>query len=123
MFTVTIPRPDVTIEQVTDALRQGLAARYKVLPGMEVSLNPVGSPRPDDPDMLVVGTGSARLLHAQVKLLRQSGSTILHVTPGGAVPTLRLRGAMAPSVRCHHARRGDDGSVPGPSPLEGRDLG
>lgn len=90
MFTVTIPRPDVTTEQVTEALRQGLSARYKVLPGMEVSLNPVGSPRPDDAGTIVVGTGSARLFHAQVRLTRESGSTILHVTPGGALPTLRL---------------------------------
>ena len=101
MFTVTVARPDVTTEQVTDALRHDLSARYKVQPGMVVSLNPVGSPRPDDPDTIVVGTGSGRLFHAQVKLSRQSGNTILHVTPGGAVPTQRLINRLLIARKVH----------------------
>lgn len=101
MFTVTVPRPDVTTQQVTDALRQGLGSRYKVLPGMEVSLNPVGSPQPDDPRTIVVGIGSARLFHAQVKLTQRSGETILHVTPGGALPTLRLVNRLSIARKVH----------------------
>jgi len=33
MRTITVHRDDVTIEEVSEALRQGLGPRYKVLPG------------------------------------------------------------------------------------------
>jgi hypothetical protein len=113
MFTVTIPRPDVTTEQVSQALRQGLGARYNVLPGMQVSLNPVGSPRPDDPEVIVVGIGSARLFHAQVTISRESGNTTLHVTPGGAMPTMRLVNRLFVARKVHAVLKD------GPSPRRG----
>ena len=40
MSTVTIPRPDVTTEDVAAALRKGLGPRYQVQPGMRTSLLP-----------------------------------------------------------------------------------
>lgn len=57
MFAITVPRPDVTSDEVAGALRHGLGPRYEVLPGTGVNCwNPVGGPRPDHPDTIVVGT-------------------------------------------------------------------
>jgi hypothetical protein len=90
MPTITVPRADVTIEEVSEALRQGLGPRYKVLPGMGMNWNPVGNPRPDHPDMIVVGTGSTRLFRVEVKISPRSGQTLLHVIAGGIGLPLRL---------------------------------
>ena len=43
MFTVTVPRSDVTGEEVCTALRRGLGPRYHVLSGMRMNLTPVGA--------------------------------------------------------------------------------
>jgi hypothetical protein len=84
MSTITIPRVDVTSDEVSEALRQGLGSTYQVLPGTGVNCwNPVGGPRPDHPDTIVVGIGSTRLSRAQVRISQQAGETILRVTPGG----------------------------------------
>jgi hypothetical protein len=84
MYTITIPRADVTSEEVADALRQGLGSRYEVLPGTGVNCwNPVGGPRPDHPDTIVVGTGSTRLSRAQVRISQVAGKTTLRVSAGG----------------------------------------
>jgi hypothetical protein len=83
MRTITIPRDDVTTEEVSEALRQRLGPRYKVLPGMGMNLNPFGKPRPDHADMIVIGTGSTRLFRAQVRISHGAGETILHLSPGG----------------------------------------
>jgi hypothetical protein len=83
MSKITVPRSDVTSGEVTDALRQGLGPRYKLLPGTAVNWNPAGCPRPDHPDTIVVGTGSTRLFRAQVRISHDAGETILHVSPGG----------------------------------------
>jgi len=83
VFTITLPRSDVTSDEVADVLRQGLEPRYNVLPGKGVNWNPVGGPRPDHPDTIVVGTGFTRLFRVQVRVSREAGMTILYVTPGG----------------------------------------
>ena len=84
MSAITVPRSDVTSDEVADALRQGLDSRYHVLPGTGVNCwNPVGGPRPNHPDTIVVGTGSTRLSRAQVRISQNAGETILHVSPGG----------------------------------------
>jgi hypothetical protein len=90
VFTVTVARPDVTTDEVADVLRKGLGSRYRVLPGMGVTPHPVGEPHPSQPDRIAVGVGSGRLFHAQVTISRPDGQTLLHVSPGGALPTLRL---------------------------------
>jgi hypothetical protein len=90
MLSITVSRPDLTAEEVADALRQGLGRTYNVLPGEAKNWNPVGSPRPNHPDSVVVGTGSNRLFRAQVRLSRRPGETILHVSPGGIGPAPRL---------------------------------
>jgi hypothetical protein len=90
MSTITIPRSDVTIEEVADALRQGLGPKYNVLPGMGINWNPVGDARPGHPDTIVVRPGSNRFFRAQVKLVRDSGETTLHVSPGGITAPPRI---------------------------------
>jgi hypothetical protein len=101
MSTITVPRSDVTSDEVADALRQGLGSRYEVLPGTGVNCwNPVGGPRPDHPDTIVVGTGSTRLSRAQVRISHDAGETIMRVTPGGiGLLTLTNRLRMVRRVR------------------------
>jgi hypothetical protein len=83
MRTITVPRDDVTIEEVSEALRQGLGPRYNVLPGMGMNWNCFGKPRPDRPEMIVIGRGSTRLFRAQVRISHEAGETILYLSPGG----------------------------------------
>ena len=84
MFSITVPRSDVTSDEVADALRQGLDARYNLLPGTGVNCwNPVSGPRPGHPDTIVVGTGSTRLARAQVRISHDAERTSLRVSPGG----------------------------------------
>ena len=90
MSATRVHRSDVTGDEVAEALRHGLGSRYKVLPGMGVNWNPLGDLRPNHPDTIVVGTGSARLFRAQVRISHEAGETILHVSPGGLTPPPRL---------------------------------
>lgn len=90
MSTITIPRSDVTAEEVSEALRNGLGPKFKVLSGTGMNWNPVGHPRPDHPDMITVGKASTRLFRAEVKVSEGSGQTVLHVIAGGIGPPLRL---------------------------------
>ncbi len=90
MSTITIPRPEVTTEEVSEVLRRGLGPRYNILPGKGMNWNPVGNPRASLPDKIVVGTGSTRLFRAQVTLSRDSGHTDLHVVAGGITLPARL---------------------------------
>lgn len=101
MSTITVLRSDVTSDEVADALRHGFGPRYNVLPGTGVNCwNPVGGPRPDHPDSIVVGTGSTRLFRAQVRISHDAGETILRVSPGGiGLLTLANRLWIARRVR------------------------
>jgi hypothetical protein len=90
MPTVTVPRSNVTIEEVSDALRQWLGTNYNILPATARNWNPVGNPRPDHPNSIVVGTGSARLFRAEVTLSESPGHTELRVAPGGISLPVRL---------------------------------
>jgi sugar (pentulose or hexulose) kinase len=83
MSTITIPRSDVTSEEVADALRQGLGSRYHVLPGTGINATPVASPGTDQPDTILVGTGTNRVFRAEVAISRHSGETLIQVRPGG----------------------------------------
>jgi hypothetical protein len=90
MSTITVLRPDVTTEEVSQVLREGLGPRYNVLPGKGMNWNPVGGPRPDQPGKIVVGTGSTRVFRAEVVLSQSSGQTVLHVIAGGLTLVPRL---------------------------------
>jgi hypothetical protein len=94
MFTIAVPRSDVSTGEVVDALRHGLGPRYNVLPGKGVNWNPVGAPRPEHPNTIVVGTGSTRLFRAQVSLSHDAGETILRVSPGGIGPVPRITNGL-----------------------------
>jgi hypothetical protein len=88
MATVTVERPDVSTEEVVEALRRGLGPAFRVLPGRRMSWFPFGGPRPSDPDTIVVGTGSVRLVKAQVTVDREDGRTRLRISPGGLASDL-----------------------------------
>jgi hypothetical protein len=90
MPTMTVPRSNITIEEVSDALRHGLGPNYTVLPGTARNWNPLGNPRPDHPNSIVVGTGSARLFRAEVTISESSGHTELRIAPGGISLPVRL---------------------------------
>ncbi len=90
MSTVTVARPNVTTEEVADALRAGLGPKYNVLRGVGINWNPIGDVRPNHPDSIVVRPGSNRFIRTPVKLSRDSRATALRVSPGGLTLTSRL---------------------------------
>jgi UDP:flavonoid glycosyltransferase YjiC (YdhE family) len=82
--TVTIPRADLTSEDVTSALRAGLGPRYHVIPGMRMPQACLFAAEPNqDPDTILVSMGSSRFFRAQVTLTRDSGQTVIRIRPGG----------------------------------------
>jgi len=68
MATITVPRADVTPEEVSRALCAGLGPRYGMLPGMQASYA-FGTLRLDQPDAIVVGTTWAGFLRSQADVL------------------------------------------------------
>ena len=75
----------ITAMRDTDprALREALGPRYHVLPGAAIDHSPRDGLMAGDMDTIVVGTGSDRFFRAQVTNVRRSGTTRLHVIPGG----------------------------------------
>lgn len=99
MSTVTVPRADVTTEEVTAVLRNGLGSRYHVTPGMRMTRNPFGSPRPAGPGEILVDAGSGAVVRAQVRIIRQSDRTQIRITPGGLLGQLVLNTfGIAPEI-------------------------
>lgn len=90
MPTVTIPRTDITSEQIGAALREGLDDRYDVLPGMRMTRIPIGSPQAADPNEIVVGKGPSPMVRAQVTIIRRADHTDIRITPGGAAGDLLM---------------------------------
>jgi len=89
MTTITVARADVTPEEVIGTLRAGLGPRYHVLPGMRAA-SPFAAPRPDQPDAIVVGTGSDRLWRAQVTIDRRGAHTHIQVSNAPGLPLVWL---------------------------------
>jgi hypothetical protein len=83
MSTVTVPREDLTTEEVVTVLRDGLGADYNVLPGMAIGQAAFQGPREGRPNTIVVGTGANRLVKAQVTITRRGGQSQLRISPGG----------------------------------------
>ncbi len=86
--TITIPRGDLTSEEVTRALRAGLGAHYHVGPGLRMPQACLFAAEPNqDPDTILVTMGSSpvssRLFRAQVTLSRPPGQTVIRIRPGG----------------------------------------
>lgn len=89
MATITIPRADITPEEVSRALRAGLGTRYHVLPGTEAAYA-YGAPRPGEPDAIMVGIGSGRLWRTQVRVSRGGDQTHIKVASAPATPLIWL---------------------------------
>ena len=90
MYIITIPRTDLTAEEVVQALRNGLGPAYNVLPGMRQTRAPFSEPEPGSPDTIVVGIGSNRVQKAQVSTIRASGHSEIQISPGGLIYDLLL---------------------------------
>ncbi len=83
MPTVTVPRPDVTTEEVVQVLRGGLGDGYNVLPGMAMGRTMYQAEHEGQPNMIVVGTGQNRIVKAQVTITPRGGQTELRISAGG----------------------------------------
>jgi hypothetical protein len=83
MPTVTVPRADLTTEEVATVLRDGLGAGYNVLPGMVMGRTILQAPRKGRPNTIVVGTGENVIVKAQVTITPRDGQTELKISPGG----------------------------------------
>jgi hypothetical protein len=83
MYTVSIPQADLSVEDVVDALRDGLGPRYNVLPGSQLIRAPFSAPVPGSPDTIVVGIDSNRVWRAQVRIVRLPAGSELRISPGG----------------------------------------
>lgn len=83
MSTIKLSRPDVTSDEVSQALRDGLGPGYDVQPGNWMPISPFGTPQPDQPDAILIGKRSHPLARAQVTIVRQTEATAIRVSPGG----------------------------------------
>jgi hypothetical protein len=83
MSTVTVPRADLTTEEVVAVLRDGLGAGYNVLPGMAMGRTALQGPHKGRPNTIVVGTGDNIIVKAQVTISPRGGQTELRISPGG----------------------------------------
>jgi hypothetical protein len=83
MPTITVPRADVTPEEVVSALRDGLGDGYNVLPGMAMGRSVYQAEHEGQPNEIVVGTGQNRVVKAQVTITPRGGQTELRISPGG----------------------------------------
>jgi hypothetical protein len=83
MPTVTIPRADLTTDEVVAVLRDGLGTGYNVLPGMTIGQTALEGPQHGRPNTIVVGTGRNRVVKAQVTIISKAGRTQLRISPGG----------------------------------------
>jgi hypothetical protein len=96
MSTITVARTNVTSEEVTEALRDGLGPGYNVRPGLRMVRNPFfpsfGKPHPDSADVILVGNGSNRFGRAQVEVRRDAQQTLIEVSPAG-IAWVRLANA------------------------------
>jgi hypothetical protein len=83
MPTVTVPRADLTTEEVVQALKDGLGDGYNVLPGMAMGRTVYQSAHEGTANTIVVGTGENRVVKAQVTITARNGQTELRISPGG----------------------------------------
>ncbi len=88
MSTVTVPK-EVTSEEIVEALRHGLDARYEVLPATRMPRSPLfGRHRPSEPELIMVTSGA--MVRAQVRVIPRAGRTDLRITPGGLLGDLLM---------------------------------
>jgi hypothetical protein len=82
MSTITIPRADVTCDEVCEALERGLGPRYQVRPDSQPAL---GAPRESGAETIAVTIGPTGMWRADVQIVRRGGGTEIHVTPAGII--------------------------------------
>jgi hypothetical protein len=90
MPTVTVPRANLTTDEVVTVLRDGLGPDYNVLPGMAMRRLPFLAPHEGRPNKIVVGTGDNRVVKAQVTIIPRGGQTAVRISPGGFTMTFVL---------------------------------
>ena len=83
MPTVTVPRADLTTEEVVSALKDGLGDGYNVLPGKAAGRTMYQAEHDGRPNQIVVGTGENRVVKAQVTITPRGGQTELRISAGG----------------------------------------
>jgi predicted RNase H-like nuclease (RuvC/YqgF family) len=81
MSTVTVPRSNVTVAEVSAVLRDNLSARYRITPGMATGPN----------DNSTIQVKANWLERANVRIRPGADSTEIHVSPG---VTLTLGGML-----------------------------
>jgi hypothetical protein len=100
MSTVTVPRADITSQEVSEALRTRSRASVPHTAGMKAIWG-LRESRPDDPDSIVVGTGSNRVWKTQVRIDRQGGVTHIRVNSTGP-SVLWLANSLGITRKVHH---------------------
>jgi hypothetical protein len=83
MPSVTVPRADLTTEDVVQALKDGLGDGYNVLPGKAAGRTMYQAEHDGRPNEIVIGTGQNRLVKAQVTITPRGGQTELRISAGG----------------------------------------
>jgi hypothetical protein len=78
MPTVTVPRSDVSVEQVSSVLRRELGSRYTITPSMTAAA--FGKRGPGDATTILVA--SNWLERANVRVVSQGDTTEIRVSPG-----------------------------------------
>jgi hypothetical protein len=114
MAKVTIARSDVTSEEVVGALRRGLGPRYHVVPGTGINTSrTTTSAGPDQPDVILVATGSNRVFRAEVVIARHSAQALIEVRPGGLPGTwpggLKLINRLGVARKAHQVLQAASG--------------
>jgi hypothetical protein len=90
MPTVTVPRANLTAEEVVTVLRDGLGEGYNVLPGMAIGQVAFQATKQGTPNTIVVGTGNNQYIKAQVTITPHGEQTELRIRPGGLTMDLLI---------------------------------
>ena len=108
-LTLTVALPgDLSGEQVTRALSDGLPPRYAVEPATKFRGRLFGLRTvPAGPDVIVVSTGASGLGRAEVRVVRTPGDTRVRIRSGGQV----LYSALSVASRVRRVLQRDLGDV------------
>lgn len=90
IFTITVPRADLTTEEVVTVLRDGLGEGYSVLPRMAIGRTALEGPHEGRPNTIEVGASGNRIVKAQVTIVPRGEHTVLRISPGGTAFALLL---------------------------------
>jgi hypothetical protein len=101
MRTVPVFKENLTINEVSGALRNSLGLRYHVL-AERVSLGRFDKPEVHQPDAITVSKGSDRIWQVQVRIAHSSGETNIRLDPVG-MPGLRLVNRFGIARKVHRA--------------------